>query len=185
MIRWWLTGGVEYVMPDGRRFMVLSVDYDRSIVRIVWTHPISKHEDVHQAEISSSEIAKPMASTVTKFIADYPATVRGRPGRTCCVVKTDEAITCHYTDMITTATELQRALAEVGIRSTVESPFDFTVKFRRGALVNGRRGWDYEVSDHRGFVVGGAWTPGDRADAEVDAAAAVTRLRTKKARTAS
>jgi len=100
-------------------------------------------------------------------------------------VKTDEAITCHYTDMITTATEIQRAFAEIGIRATVETPIDFTAKFRRGPLVNGRRGWDVEVSDHRGFVVRGCWTDGSREDAEQEATRLIAELRTKKARLSS
>lgn len=64
-------------------------------------------------------------------------------------------------------------------------PTDFTVKYRRGALVNGQRGFDWEISDHRGFVVAGGWSAGKRPDAEQDAKVKLIELRAKVAERAA
>lgn len=52
----------------------------------------------------------------------------------------------------------------------------FSVRYRRGALVNGRHGVDWEISDGRGFVVRGGWTPGNKDTAKIDAEAEIARL---------
>ena len=55
------------------------------------------------------------------------------------------------------------------------------VIYRRGALVNGQRGWDWEIKNARGFVVRGGWSAGQKSDAEQDAEQALRELRAKEA----
>lgn len=52
----WGTNG-RYRLPSGRTFILLSVDYDRSVFRLMWTHLEhigNRHEDVPAAQVEDA-----------------------------------------------------------------------------------------------------------------------------------
>lgn len=45
----------KWMLPDWRRFMVLSWDPALDIVRIFWLHPERRHNDVSSADLVGAE----------------------------------------------------------------------------------------------------------------------------------
>jgi hypothetical protein len=63
MEMWWSEG--KYKLPDGRTFILLSVDCDRRIARLMWTHSEhigGRHEDVPLDGIEKAEMVKKFRS---------------------------------------------------------------------------------------------------------------------------
>ena len=46
---------------------------------------------------------------------------------------------------------------------------NYTATYQRGGLINGRRGWNYEVRAADGRVVAAGWTAGGRHEAVIEA----------------
>lgn len=58
----------------------------------------------------------------------------------------------------------------------------FTVRYRRGALIHGQRGYEYEIYESGGPVpVHVGWTAGKRSDAYAEAHAKIREIEARRA----